>query len=601
LSGINSSIMRIRERDALFAEACRIAIDLGQFRLAWIGLIDTACGEFKPICHAGHEAGYLDMIRIVCDAESTRLDTVGGRLGAGRAVICTDIASETRAEFARDAALERGYRSCIMLPLHLTGKVIGTLNLYAAEPGFFDSDELKLLEELAADTSLGLEYIEKEEELHELSYYDALTGIPNRVLFADRLDQALSRGPYHARPVALLMLDIVRFKELNTAHGHHIGDRLLKEIASYLSDIVRTGDTVARTGSAAFGMILTDLAHAADAAIIAQQIADRFREPLHIDDKEIFVTIHIGIAVAPDDGQDAETIVRNADAALNRLERHAGSGYRFYTPEIYAHTLQKLDIEQELRHAIERNELHLHYQPIVDFASLKIVGCEALLRWNNAKLGSVAPEEFIPIAEGSELIVSIGEWVLKTASRQAVQWNQQGWQTNVAINISVIQLRQPDFADRINIILNESHFNARQSPLVLELTETVLMENAEYSVEILRRLRDQGLLVYIDDFGTGYSSLSYLRALPVDTLKIDMAFVRDIASNSNDALIVKTIIALADSLGKNVIAEGVETVEQLRILHKLGCTKAQGFLFSPAIPADDLFEMARKPFSLPAA
>ncbi|MBI3547065.1 MAG: EAL domain-containing protein [Gammaproteobacteria bacterium] len=585
LAGINSAMMRVRERSALLQETCRIAVEEGRFKLAWIGVIDAESRMLVAKHIVGNDTDYPQQVRLQFPAEgSNAADPVSAALRGAQAIVCNDIRQDMPPILNKAAALQRGYRSCALLPLQLSGQVIGYLNLYADEAGVFDADEMKLLHELAADVSLGLEYIEKEEKLHNLAYYDLLTGLPNRSLHRDRLEQSLTRAKHHARHVAVMTLHIDRLKEVNSIHGQHVGDMLLREVARRLQNLVRQGDTVGRAGSSAFGIILTDIAHTGDVILIARKIINAFTGSISFDGVELFVTVRIGIAVYPDDGDDIDTVLKNAEVALNIARRETDNNYRFYTPEINTRALERFEVERELRHALERNELALHYQPIVDINTRKIIGCEALLRWQNAKLGAVPPTRFIPVAEETDMIVPIGEWVLRSACEQGREWHKRGLAMGIAVNISAKQMRRADFAETVLTILKETEFDPESFSLTMEITENELMENAEKSAALLKNLQSKGLSVSIDDFGTGYSSLSYLKKLPVDSLKIDISFIRDITTDRDDPAIVKAIIALAHSLDMGVIAEGVETQKQFTALRELGCNAVQGFLFSPAVP-----------------
>jgi EAL domain-containing protein (putative c-di-GMP-specific phosphodiesterase class I) len=372
---------------------------------------------------------------------------------------------------------------------------------------------------------------------------------------------------------------------------------LLREAARRLRGLVREGDTVARAGSSIFSAALADVAHTRDVILVARKITNVFAEPIELEDTEFYVTIRIGIAVSPEDGDDVDTILKNAEVALNISQREAGSTYRFYTPEINTRALERFEIEQELRHALERNEFIVHYQPVVDMNTGAITGCEALLRWNNQKLGSVPPGRFIPVAEETDLIVPIGEWVLRTACEQGRRWHEQGLNLRLAVNISAKQLRRIEFPDTVLTILRKTGVDPASSSLTMEITESELMEDAEGTAKLLKNLQARGLSISIDDFGTGYSSLSYLKRLPVDTLKIDISFIRDITRSHDDAAIVKAIIALAHSLDMKVVAEGVETREQYTALRAIGCDAAQGFLFSPAVLAADFEKLNGRCFA----
>lgn len=599
LSGINSAIVRTRDRDTLYRALCRLAIDTGHFRLAAVLVYQSDDSAFAPHSHAGDGSVVLERLQL--PAHESPAAPIAQTLLGGTPLISNRLVADTRLAGAMAAAITHGCRACALLPLRVAGEVIGVIALFADEPDFFDAEEIKLLEEIAADTSLGLDLIDKEDELHHLSYYDALTGLPNRVLFADRLDQALARSRFHARHVAVLIARLDRFKEINTFHGHHAGDTVLQEVSRRLAEVIRSGDTVARTGSAAFGLILTDVGNPGDAAIVARKIMQALERRIEVGGKEMYVTLRVGIAVAPSDGTDAETLLRSADAALHLPASNDGISYRFYTPEIDVNARKRMEIERELRGALARNELEVHYQPIVELETLAIVGSEALLRWRNATLGPVSPGLFIPAAEETGLIIPIGEWVLDNACRQARAWRGAGLPSRIAINASAIQLRQADFEARAQAILEESGVNRDGLALTLEITESNVMENVQHSAQRLDALRHRGLSISIDDFGTGYSSLSYLKRLPVDTLKIDISFIRDLTRSDDDVAIVRAIIALAHSLGMQVTAEGIETVEQLTLLRELRCDTGQGFLFSPAVPVAAFESLCRSGIRLPAS
>ena len=595
LSRINSAIIRLRVRTELLQETCRIAVEAGRFRLAWIGLTDPQSGELVPFCHAGDEAGYREQVRLSLKAGAEE-EPIAARLRAGRTAVCNDIAHETWPAAWRAQAAAHGYRGGALLPLRVAGETIGALTLYADEPALFDAEEVKLLEELAADISLGLEYIEKDNELHQLSYYDPLTDLPNRLLFSDRLHQALSRAQYRGRHVAVLMLYVERLKEINSLHGHHTGDALLRDVARRLKALLRPGDTAARFGSATFGILLADVAETPDVVTVAGRMVHSLQAPVTLNGEELFVTVRLGIAVSPRDGDETEALIRHAEAAVHLPPDEAGSAFHFYRAEIDQQAAERLELEKALRHALERRELRLHYQPVVDIQTLEVVGAEALMRWQHPALGAVPPARFIPLAEETGLIVPLGEWALETALAQSRRWQARGLPITVAVNLSVKQLQQADFAERLAGLLKA----AGPVRLALEITESLLMKAPERYVALLNTLRTQDVSIYIDDFGTGYSSLAYLKRLPVDVLKIDISFVRDIARDPEDAAIVKAIVALAHSLGMKAIAEGVETAEQFSALRALSVDAAQGFLFSPAVPAEAFEALGRRPFPPPA-
>lgn len=435
---------------------------------------------------------------------------------------------------------------------------------------------------------------EKTRRMMHISSYDTLTDLPNRLLFADRLQQALRYAQRNTRLVAIMSLDLDRFKIVNESLGHPHGDALLQAVAKRLVNCVRVIDTIARVGGDEFMFVLSELISAQDAADIARKILDVLADPFMLEENEVFISASIGISLYPSDGEDSTTLVKNADAALNHAKRQGRNNYQYYAEEMNATALQRLTLENGLRHALERDEFVLYYQPQLDLESGAIIGVEALIRWQSPERGLVAPAEFIPLLEETGLIVPVGEWVLRSACAQNRAWQIEGLAPiRVSINLSALQFRQPDFAETIARILQETDLDPGWEGLEMELTESLLVNNVEETIKTLHKLRAMRIKVSIDDFGTGYSSLTYLKRFPLFGLKIDRSFVSDLSINPEDAAIVAAIIALAHSLKLNVIAEGVETLEQLRFLRELKCDEMQGYLFSPPMPAADVAALLR--------
>lgn len=436
-----------------------------------------------------------------------------------------------------------------------------------------------------------------EERLNYLGHHDPLTGLPNRSLLSDRLNQALSRVRWHLRPVAVLFIDLDRFKIVNDTLGHNMGDLLLKAVAERLRSAVRDGDTISRLGGDEFVIILSDLAQPEDAAKVAEKVLQVFSISFDMGGHEFFMAASIGIALYPDDGEDAETLLKNADTAMYRAKEQGRNNFQIYSPAMNAKAAGRLSMEAQLRRAVERGELSLHYQPKVDLNGGRIVGMEALLRWESPLLGRVPPVEFIPLAEETGLIVPIGEWVIRTVTAQIKAWQASGLPAvPVAVNLSPRQF-QPNLVQTVSRILNEENLNP--SFLGLEVTENMVMKQADATVEMLDRLHALGIELSIDDFGTGYSSLGYLKRFRVNALKIDGSFVRDIPSDADDAAIVAAIITLAHSLKLKVVAEAVETKGQLAFLRSLGCDQIQGDLFSKPLPAAEMECLLKEGRSLP--
>ncbi len=432
--------------------------------------------------------------------------------------------------------------------------------------------------------------------IRQLAYHDGLTGLPNRALFEDRLGVALAQAHRSRQMLAVMFLDLDRFKTVNDTLGHSGGDKLLKGVAEDLKTIIREGDTVARVGGDEFTLLLPGIESQEDATEVAQRILDVLRGGRLVDGQEFSVSTSIGITLYPQDGADTDTLLRNADTAMYRAKESGRDHYQLYTPAMNAGVLQRLSLESDLRHALERNELRVYYQPISATATGRIVATEALVRWEHPQRGIVVPDEFIPFAEETGLIVPIGEWVLGEAMRQNQAWQEAGYcGLRVGVNMSARQLQQDDLASTLSRLLRET--GLAPELLQLEITEGAVMKNVDPIIAMLQQVRRMGISISLDDFGTGYSSLSYLKRFPIDSVKIDRSFVRDIATDPNDAAIVTTVITMARSLNLQVIAEGVETAEQLEFLRRRGCDQFQGYLVSPPAPADvitRLLEPARR-------
>ncbi|HJV95014.1 MAG TPA: EAL domain-containing protein, partial [Albitalea sp.] len=423
-----------------------------------------------------------------------------------------------------------------------------------------------------------------ERRLSYLAHNDHLTGLPNRMQFIEHLEQAIAEADHNERLVGIVFLDLDRFKYINDSLGHQAGDMLLQELAVRLNGAVRRGDTVARFSGDEFALVLADMAHVDDATRVAQKILDVFKQPFRLSGHELFLTASLGITLYPFDDRDAPGLLRNADVAMYRAKESGRNSYQFYVAEMTAKVTERLSLENDLRSALERGELLLHYQPIADCKTGRLFGMEALLRWNHPSRGLISPLQFIPLAEETGLIVPIGEWVLRAACEQCKAWHKLGYPSlNVAVNLSARQFHRHDLAASIYNILQATGLNP--ASLTLELTESLIMQQADASIAALRELKARDMRLSVDDFGTGYSSLSYLKRFPIDTLKIDKSFVRDIPGDADDAAIAGAVITMAHSLGLKVVAEGVETAEQLRFLHEHGCDTMQGYYFSRPLPA----------------
>jgi diguanylate cyclase (GGDEF)-like protein/PAS domain S-box-containing protein len=423
------------------------------------------------------------------------------------------------------------------------------------------------------------------EQIAHAAEHDFLTGLPNRLLLNDRIGQAIALAQRNQTKVAVLFLDMDGFKHINDSLGHPTGDKLLKCVANRLRDCVRAPDTVSRQGGDEFIVLLQGVDQPEDTAVAAKRLLKSVAEAYSMGQHILHITTSIGVSLYPDDGPDAETLIKNADTAMYQAKENGRQTYRFFRPEMNVRAVERQSIEEDLRRALERREFTLHYQPKIDLTTGTIVGAEALLRWTHPNRGEVLPAQFIPVAEDSGLILPIGAWVLREACMQAQAWKKAGLPIGtIAVNVSAMELRSDDFLEGLFSTLDETGLDPRS--LELEVTESVLMKNSEVAASILLRVREKGVRVTIDDFGTGYSSLSYLRKFPLDALKIDQSFVRQIATSPDDTAIVSAIISMCQSLKLRVIAEGVETVEDLAFLQHHECDEAQGYYFSRPVPAE---------------
>jgi diguanylate cyclase (GGDEF)-like protein len=432
-------------------------------------------------------------------------------------------------------------------------------------------------------------------EIEHLAYHDSMTGLPNRPLYMDRLIVALAQAARANQKLAVFFLDLDRFKDINDSLGHTVGDALLKAVADRIRRCVREGDTIARFGGDEFTLMIPKIENVEDAAKIAQKIIETLKIPFTLGERELFVTTSIGISLYPIDGTDPDTLVRNADTAMYRAKDSGRDNYQLYAPAMNAHALERLALENMLRKALTQKELVVYYQPLIDATSRMIVGVEALIRWNHPQLGLLSPAHFISVAELSGLIVPIGNWVLRTACKQVKAWHKRlDYDLTVSVNLSARQFSQPDLVEQVRRVLQESGLNP--SCLELEITESNAMQNAENTIYTLRDLKTIGVRISMDDFGTGYSSLNYLKRFPIDTLKLDQSFVREVTTDKSDAAIVSAVITMAHSLNLEVVAEGVETEGQLDFLQRHHCDRIQGYLFSAPLSAEDLepYVMAQK-------
>jgi diguanylate cyclase (GGDEF)-like protein/PAS domain S-box-containing protein len=603
LSGINSAIVRIRDRQELFEEACRIAVEHGGFSIALIALLDHVSGTLMLVAQAGlpidlHAGG---------DSSSRSI----GLLPRGVAEVALrekgpafDNDIENKPDLlngeigpdtlnVRRAAVRLGAKSVVVLPLFVEGQTFGILTLFTPERNFFDDAELKLLSELAGDISFSLEFIAKEEKVDYLAYYDSLTGLPNRSLFFDRLTHQIGTAAREHSNVALVLMDLDRFRLINDTLGRQAGDALIGAVAHRIRETFRDQDTLARVGADSFAVAVSGTWKAPDAAhFLEAHNQQMFGEPFVLGREELRVSATAGIAVFPGDGDSPETLFANAEAAL-RKAKEENARFLFYSPDMNARVADSLRLENKLRQALENGEMVLWYQPKVDVKTRKLAGFEALMRWQDPETGMVAPAKFIPLMEQTGLILEAGRWALLQVARDCRLWVTNGIKPpRIAVNVSPIQLRQKNFV--ATIVEATEKAEEAGALLDLEITESVIMENVETIIPILQTVRGLGVEIAVDDFGTGYSSLAYIARLPIQALKIDRSFVVGMTQSQDSLAIVRSVISLAHSLRLHVIAEGVETEEQAALLLQLDCDQMQGYLFSRPVPPGEVPALVRK-------
>jgi diguanylate cyclase (GGDEF)-like protein/PAS domain S-box-containing protein len=588
-SAVNAAIVRLRERQALFEEFSRIAIEVGGFRFAHLVELDRASGRLRTVVVAGAGAAALNSV-----IEAYNSDPPGAKsllaaaIRTGKAVVANDVTQDDRARL-REWYAGEGIQSVACLPLGLQDGVAGAVILNAGEKGFFDDEEMRLLGELTGNLSFALELIDKQAKLDYLAYYDPLTELPNRTLFRDRLAQAIEAERRGGGSLALVLIDLERFKAINDALGQHVGDRVLQAVARRLQEAAGDIHRVARLGGNLFALMFPGIRGAEEVARrIEQQAAGVVGLALRIDAHEIRLAAKEGIAVFPDDGENAAALLRNAEAALKRA-KETGERYLFYAPHINARVAEQVELESRLRRAVEQRELFFHYQPKIELDSRRIVGLEALIRWRGPDNLPVSPARFVPVLEETGMILEAGRQALESAGAVYREWKAQGLSVpRIAVNVSALQLRQRSFVDDVRAALG-----GPDNGVDLEITESLLMEDIEESIRKLRALREAGANIALDDFGTGHSSLAYLSRLPIDTVKIDGSFIHAMTDNADATSIVSTIISLAQALRLKVVAEGVETEEQARLLRLLRCDQMQGYLFSPPLAKDKIETLLR--------
>jgi diguanylate cyclase (GGDEF)-like protein len=586
LSGINTLIIRVRDRDELFRDACRVAVDAGGFRMAMIAIVDRKSLALAPVASAGKDEALMNAIKSILASVADAPKTMGARaVREKRVVVSNDSQHDPQVVFKINYA-EAGVLSMAVLPLMVANEAVGVLALYASEIGFFQEEELKLLTELASDIAFAMDHLDKQERLNYLAYYDVLTGLANRSLFLERVAQYMRIAALGGHPLALFLVDLERFRNINDSLGRSVGDDLLRQVAQWLTQHA-AGDVnlLARVGPDHFAVVMPVVKPGGNlVGLLKKWLQNFFKHSFRLNDAMFRISMKLGVAVFPEDGTDADTLFKHAEAALKNAKA-SGERYLFYTPTMSHSGSDTLTLENQLREALDNGEFELHYQPKVNLVSGKMTSAEALIRWNDPRTGLVPPGRFIPILEQTGLIHEVGRWALRQAVKDYLGWLAEALPVvRLAVNVSPLQLRDRGFIDEVRQVISIDAQAA--AGLELEITESLIMENVEHSIASLRALRDMGICIAIDDFGTGFSSLSYLSKFPVDTLKIDRSFVIEMTESAQGLALVSTIINLAHALKLKVVAEGVETEAQAGLLRGLECDEMQGYLFSKPVPGD---------------
>lgn len=608
LSRCNEALVRASSEPELLEAICRQIVENGGYRLAWVGFARHDDDKsVQPAAFAGFGGDYVAGLKLTWGDDLRRRGMAGLAICEGRPAIARHLATDPVFEPWREAARKSGFASCMALPLTGKDEVLGTLSIYSADADAFDAEETRLLQELAADMAFGIvslrEAARREEAERALAYqanFDTITGLANRNLFSDRVRQAIVHAARTGHQVAVLVLSLDRFKAIKDSLGHGAGDALLQHVGQSLTAALREGDTLARLSGNEFALAIGDLTTADDVAPVALKLLATVLEPMTLEGRTVYTSASIGISLYPKDGAQADSLLQNADAAMSSAKSMGSNLFRFYAAEMNERISALFAMESELRRAIAQDELRVYFQPRVNLASGEMSGAEALVRWQHPERGLIAPSEFIPVAEETGLILPLGEWVIKRVCRQQRAWLNTGMPVPpVAVNLSALQFRQENLAQLIRHELETNQLDARY--LEMEITESTLMDNLDEAVATLHQLKATGIKLSLDDFGTGHSSLSRLRHLPIDHLKIDQSFVRNLITDPEDAAVCHAIIGLAHNLRMTVIAEGVETEGQANYLRQQRCDEIQGYYFSRPLPLGDFEQLLvrRKTLALP--
>ena len=592
LRATNRALLRASDEIALLNEICRVVVEDSGYRFAWVGYAEQDEQKtVRPMAHAGFEEGYLAIANITwADTERGRGPT-GTAIRTGKPCVIRNMVTDASVAPWREELTLRGYASAVALPLRVDQETIGVLNIRAGEPDAFDDEELSLLTETAEDLAYGIQTLRwkikrehAEQTIKRMAFYDALTGLPNRVRLRDLLEQAIVAAKRQTQPLALLLIGANRFSEINETLGSGEGDKLLQAIAIRLQNIVDDRERIGRMGEDQFAVLLP-ASDAERATRFAAKILAELHEPVELSGLMLDPRVSIGLTLFPGHGTEPDALIRRAHVALHQAKR-TGSGFAVYAGSLDRDGTYRLALMADLVRAIDQDELVLYCQPKVGFRAGRVCGAEALVRWQHPQKGLINPGEFIKLAESAGLITPLTFWMLNASVRQSYAWRAKGIGTPLAVNLSAQDLRDPKLLDRVKSSFTT--WGAQPDWIQFELTESALMEDPAGSLATLELLKDLGVELFIDDYGTGYSSLSYLQKLPVDAIKIDQSFVGEMIRSSDSATIVRSTIDLAHTLELKVVAEGVENRDLWDRLALLGCDVAQGYYVSAPIPSDEM-------------
>lgn len=601
LSATNEAILRTKAPEELYQRVCDAAVNNGKFTTTMILKPNPDSGwmEIQAMTSVGEDM--MRNYRMSIDAALPEgQGTVGTAYRSGKSSLRNNMVSDPRMTPWRERAVKAGIAAVAAVPLLREGKAVGVILFHSREAAAFDEETVELLERMAENVVFAIDNFEREaerklgeERIQFLATHDVLTGLPNRVMFSHVLNVTLEAAKRYRRRFALLFIDLDRFKFINDTLGHEAGDTLLKEIAARFKQTLRSSDAIARLGGDEFVLLIQEMNNSDQAEIVARKILASAIEPMMLAGQECQISASIGIAMFPEDGGDEQTLTKSADVAMYHAKQEGKNNYQFYSQDIKTHSAQRIALESNLRLAMERNELSLHYQPKIDLNAGAITGVEALLRWNSPVMGLVPPAQFLAIAEETGSIVPIGLWVLRTACSQNVAWQNEGLPSlRVAVNLSVRQLSDDSLLRNIALILDET--GMAPELLELEITESMVIENPENTIKFLTAIKQMGVRVAIDDFGTATMLLRELKHFPIDTLKVHRSVVGDLANKAEDQAIAQSMIAMGKSLSVTVVAKGVETVEQQNFLRDHYCDQMQGFYFSEPLPAAELAALLRQ-------